>query len=86
LPAFELAGKLGFWGAECDVRTTSDGNWMILHDDTVNRMTNGNGKISSLSFAKVQALNINSGKNIASFKGVKIPKLNDYLLTCKKWG
>ena len=86
LPAFELAGKLGFWGAECDVRTTSDGNWMILHDDTVNRMTNGNGKISSLSFEKVRALNINSGKNIASFKAVKIPKLRDYLITCKKWG
>jgi glycerophosphoryl diester phosphodiesterase len=35
LSAFELAGKLGFWGTECDVRTTSDGYWMLLHDDTV---------------------------------------------------
>ena len=84
LPAFELAGKLGFWGAECDVRTTSDGNWMVLHDDTVNRMTNGTGKIKDISIAKVQALNIVSGKNIARYKDIKIPKLEEYLLTCEK--
>ena len=86
LPAFELAGKLGFWGAECDARTTSDGNWIILHDDTVNRMTNGSGKIKNLTFKEVQSLKIDSGKNIDNYKGIKVLKLEDYLLTCKKWG
>lgn len=86
IPAFKLAGKLGFWGAECDVRTTSDGNWMILHDDTVNRMTNGTGKIKNLSTSNVQALNIVSGKNISNFKKLKIPKLQDYLSVCKSSG
>jgi len=85
-PAFELAGKLGYWGAECDVRTTSDGNWMVLHDDTVDRMTNGTGKIKNLSIEKVQALNIISGKNIDSYKQIKIPKLEEYLLICNKTG
>jgi len=86
LPAFELAGKLRLWGAECDVRTTSDGNWMILHDDTVDRMTNGTGRIENLTLAKVKLLNIDSGENIANYKGLKIPQLQDYLVTCKKWG
>lgn len=86
LPSFELAGKLGFWGAECDVRTTSDGNWMVLHDDTVDRMTNGKGKIKDLSLKNVQALNIVSGNNIIKYKGTRIPKLQDYLITCKKYG
>lgn len=86
LPAFELAGKLGFWGAECDVRTTIDGNWMVLHDDTVDRMTDGNGKIQNLTFEKLQTLNIDSGIKIAQYKVLKIPKLEDYLLICKKWG
>lgn len=86
IPAFELAGKLGFWGAECDVRTTSDGNWMILHDETVNRTTNGAGKIKNLSNLDVQALNIDSGKNIESFKNLKIPKLKQYLSVCKRSG
>jgi len=86
LPSFELAGKLKFWGTECDVRTTSDGNWIILHDDSVDRMTNGTGKIKNLSLSKVNSLTINSGKNIGDYKGVKILKLQDYLLICKKWG
>jgi glycerophosphoryl diester phosphodiesterase len=86
LPSFELAGKLGFWGAECDVRTTSDGNWMVLHDDTVDRMTNGKGKIKDLSFKNVQALNIVSGNNITKYKGTKVPKLQDYLISCKRNG
>jgi len=86
LPSFELAGKLGLWGTECDARTTSDGSWIILHDDTVDRMTNGTGKIKNLSLKMVQSLNINSGKDIAKYKGIKILKLQDYLLTCKKWG
>ncbi len=85
LPAFKLAGKLGFWGAECDVRTTLDGNWMILHDDTVDRMTNGTGQIKNLTLEKLQSLNIDSGINVAQYKDLKVPKLEDYLLTCKKW-
>jgi glycerophosphoryl diester phosphodiesterase len=86
LPSFELAGKLGFWGTECDVYTTSDGNWMVLHDHTVDRMTNGSGQIKMLSLSKVQSLNITSGKNIGDYKEIKIPKLQEYLLTCEKWG
>lgn len=86
LPAFELAGKLGFWGAECDARTTSDGNWMILHDDTVDRMTNGTGQIKNLSLAEVQSLNIIPANNIINYNGIKIPMLQEYLLICKKWG
>ena len=86
LPSFELAGKLGLWGAECDVRTTIDGKWMILHDNTVDRMTNGTGDIKNFSLEKLQLLTINSGKNINQYKGLKVPKLEDYLLTCRKWG
>ena len=84
-PAFELAGKLGFWGVECDVRTTCDGNWMILHDATVDRMTNGTGQIKNLTISMVESLNITSGENISNYMGTKIPKLKDYLLICKKW-
>ena len=86
LPAFELAGKMGFWGAECDVHTTSDGSWIILHDDTVDRMTNGTGKIKNLSLSMIQKLNITLGEHIANYKEIKIPKLQEYLIVCKKWG
>lgn len=86
IPSFELAGRLGFWGAECDVHTTSDGNWMILHDDTVDRTTNGTGHIKDLSISRVQSLIIDSGNNINNYKRNRIPQLQDYLVTCEKWG
>ena len=44
LPAYELAGKYGYYGAECDIHETKDGEFVLLHDDTLERMTNGSGK------------------------------------------
>jgi glycerophosphoryl diester phosphodiesterase len=86
LAGFNLAGELGYWGTECDARTTSDGNWIILHDDIVDTTTNGTGRIKNLSLETVQSLKIDSGSNITTYNGMKIPKLQDYLLICKKWG
>ena len=40
-PAFEEAGKAGFYGAECDVYRTADGVWVIHHDPITYRMTGG---------------------------------------------
>lgn len=86
MPAFELSGKLGFWGTECDARTTSDGTWIIMHDASVNRTTNGKGKVEDISFNELQKLRITSGANIDSYKNLKVPTIKDYLKSCKKWG
>jgi len=86
IPAFELSGKLGYWGSECDARTTSDGRWIIMHDASVNRMTNGRGKVENISFGKLEKLRIISGANIKQYKDLKVPTLKDYLKCCKKWG
>lgn len=86
LPAYEKAGELGFWGAECDVLVSADGVWVLHHDDTVDRMTNGTGYVSSLTLAQLKALTIDAGNNIAYYPNLKIPTLEEYLLICKKWG
>lgn len=41
---------------EIDVRKTSDGHYIIMHDATVDRTTNGTGNVSELTLAEVQAL------------------------------
>ena len=43
---------------EVDVRLTSDGVPVLMHDSTVNRTTNGSGSISSMTFAQVQNLRL----------------------------
>ncbi len=46
--------------AELDLRTTKDGHLVLLHDATVNRTTNGKGKVSELTLAEVRQLTVNS--------------------------
>lgn len=86
LPAYELAAKNGYWGAETDIFETSDGHFVLMHDETVDRMTNGTGKISDMTLAQIKELNIDTGSNIENYPNLKVPTLSEYLLTCKKYG
>ena len=54
LPAFRLAGELGYWGVECDVSVTKDGNFVLMHDSTVNRTTNGRGFVSHFTLEEIR--------------------------------
>ena len=85
LPAYELAGQLGMWGAETDVLVTSDGVWVLMHDDTVDRTTNGTGNVSALTLAQIKALKIDAGNNVTSYPNLTVPTMEEYLLTCKKY-
>lgn len=86
IPAFEMAGQLGYWGIECDVQTTSDGKWVVIHDLTVDKMTNGTGNVSDLSYSQIQSLVIDSGSNVAMYPNLKIPTFEEYLEVCKRYG
>lgn len=46
---------------ELDVRRTSDGVLVLMHDDTVDRTTNGHGKVADLSFADIRRLRLRKG-------------------------
>lgn len=86
LPAFRLAGEYGFWGAEYDTSPTADGVYIIMHDDTVDRTTDGNGKVSNLTYAEIGNLTIDSGNNVDNYSGTKVPTLTEYLDVCKEYG
>lgn len=58
LAAIDYAIELGVDMVEVDVRATKDGRFVILHDATVDRTTNGSGKISEMTFAEVQNINL----------------------------
>lgn len=84
LASFELAGKNGFWGCECDARLTSDDAWVIIHDETVDRTTNGTGSVSSKNLAQIKALDAGSWFD-SYFSDAKIPLLSEYLQSCQKY-
>ncbi|MBQ7654494.1 MAG: hypothetical protein IJS17_05420 [Clostridia bacterium] len=86
LPAFELAGQHGFWGAECDIHITSDGVWIISHDSNIERMTDGEGEIKDMTYDELMQYTIDAGSNVEKYPGLKMPKIVDYLDICKKYG
>ncbi|MBQ6268339.1 MAG: hypothetical protein IJK64_11295 [Clostridia bacterium] len=86
LPAYEAAGKSDFWGAECDIQRTKDGVWILMHNDDVEDMTDGTGKVSELTYDEIMQFNVDVGSNIENYPDLKVAKLEDYLDICKKYG
>lgn len=78
LAAFREAIWQGAQQIEFDVATTSDGKLVLMHDDTVDRTTNGQGEVSSLSLAQLKQLDAGWWKG-SRFTGERIPTLAETL-------
>ncbi|MEN6544574.1 MAG: glycerophosphodiester phosphodiesterase family protein [Armatimonadia bacterium] len=78
LPAFELALEKGAPQIEFDLRVTADEEIIVLHDEKVDRTTNGSGKTTDLTFAQIRALDAGSWKD-ARFAGTKLPTFDEIL-------
>lgn len=77
--AFELAVNNGFYGVECDLRKTLDGNFVIMHDSNINRMCGYNLDIANLDLQQLKKYEIVSGNNVATYPGLTVPTLEEYL-------
>jgi len=78
LPAFQAAIDAGADYFELDVRTTSDGHLVLMHDGTVERTTNGKGKVREMTFEEIERLDA-GGKFDAKFAGTKVPTFEEAL-------
>lgn len=67
---------------ELDIQLSSDDSLMIMHDDTVDRTTNGSGILSSMTYAQLRALDAGSWFSTA-FAGEKIPTFAEALFIAK---
>jgi glycerophosphoryl diester phosphodiesterase len=76
LAAFREAVRLGADAVECDVRLSGDGKPVVIHDDTVDRTTDGRGAVSRLPLADLRRLD--AGSWFATrFRGERIPTLEE---------
>ena len=85
LPAFEEAGKAGFWGNECDVYRTADGVWVVHHDNITFRMTKTLKNVEKSTYAELLKDNTTNGHNIDKYPNLKICTVEEYLQVCKKY-
>jgi len=76
--AFDLAIRMGARHIELDVEATRDGHIVVIHDDTVDRTTNGSGPVTSHSMTALQALDAGSWFG-AQFSGERIPAFDEVL-------
>ena len=74
LVALEAAVASGADSVEFDVQLSADGVPMVMHDDTVDRTTDGSGRVSDLTAAELAALDAGSWKS-PSFAGERVPTL-----------
>lgn len=80
------AKKYGYTITEADLRITSDGHFVMCHDETVDRTTDGTGTIASMTLTEVKACNIDKWGaytyNTWTWDNLKIPTLEEYLNAC----
>jgi glycerophosphoryl diester phosphodiesterase len=72
LVAFQRAVGLGVEMVEFDVHLTADGELVVMHDDTVDRCTDGIGVIAQMTLAQVRALDAGGWRG-AEFRGQRVP-------------
>jgi len=76
LAAIEAAVKMGCDVVEVDVRLSRDGRAVLMHDGTVDRTTNGRGRVEGLTWAQLRELDAGVGFSTA-FQGTRIPQLQE---------
>ncbi len=74
MTAFRKALEAGADGIELDARLTLDGKIVVMHDPSVDRTTNGKGKVRDLTFAEILGLDAGIKKGIV-FENEPVPVL-----------
>lgn len=77
LPAFGLAEKQGADGIELDVQLTKDGQIVVIHDERIDRTSEGTGYVRDYTLEELRQMSFDN--HMEQYKGVKIPTLREVL-------
>lgn len=84
--AFKEAGKRTYYGIETDVRVTKDGEFIIVHDDNLSRITGQDINVSESNFEDLRALKFGDAYRNIEEKIYTLPTLEEYYEVCKAYG
>ncbi|XP_006146650.1 glycerophosphodiester phosphodiesterase 1 isoform X2 [Tupaia chinensis] len=83
LAAIRQAAKNGATGVELDIEFTADGIPVLMHDNTVDRTTDGTGRLCDLTFEQIRKLNPAANHRLRNdFPDEKIPTLREAVAEC----
>lgn len=75
MSSFYLAYLINSDGIECDLRRTKDNKFVIIHDKTINRTSNGKGKVCDYTLSELNDFNFGNNK----YNYEKIVTLSEFL-------
>ena len=81
MAAFEKAVELGADGIELDVQLTKDGELVVIHDETIDRVSDGSGWVKDYAYAKLIKHNFN--RTHPEYEHAQIPTLEETLMRKK---
>ena len=81
LQAFQNCIDMGVDMIELDLHMSKDSVLFLMHDETVNRTTNGRGKVSDLTAAELKKLRLRAGHGVVTSH--EIPTIEEALNLCK---
>jgi glycerophosphoryl diester phosphodiesterase len=91
LAAYRLGERMKGDYIEIDVQMTKDGHLIVMHDETVDRTTNGSGRVKDLTLAEIKALDAGSWFNEAypeyakpEYAGLRVPTLEEVIREFRK--
>jgi glycerophosphoryl diester phosphodiesterase len=76
LAAIRLGQSLGYRGHEFDVKLSNDDTAVLLHDETLERTTDGKGRAADLDFGQLRALDAGAWHSEA-FRGERVPSFEE---------
>jgi glycerophosphoryl diester phosphodiesterase len=85
LSGLRAAAGHGFRGVEFDAKLTRDGVVVLMHDETLDRTTNGHGPVAQADWAALARLDAGSWRD-RRFAGEAVPTLTAALLLCADLG
>lgn len=88
IKSIQQAGLLGYEFVELDVQRTSDGVYILMHDNNVDRVTNGTGNVSELPYYNtIKNLIVDDDyANKTSEEVIRVATFEDACKECQKWG
>ena len=90
LSAYRESYNHGFKYVECDVQFTKDGVAVLLHDDTIDRTSNGSGLVSQMTYAELLQYDFSYDDkktiDLSAYRGEKIPTFKEFIDLCKELG
>lgn len=83
--AFIAAGNRSHYGIETDVHKTSDGKFVVFHDDTTGRLCSTDVCVEETPFDTLRELKLHTADGDESRPEHRIPTLKEYINTCKRY-